>query len=128
MTTGDPLVLRVAMKPPSPLPRPLQTVHLDSHEPDKAITQRSDACAVPRAGVLEHVVAHEPPTRCWRRPAATPSTRSSATSPPTSTPSPGDEDPDVMEQDTPLVAPHADGVGLQKAPQRLAAKLDAVQP
>lgn len=60
MTTGEPLVLRVAMKPLSSLPRPLATVHLDTHEPDVAITQRSDACAVPRAGVvLEHVVAYE---------------------------------------------------------------------
>ena len=60
MTTGQPLVMRVAMKPLSSLPRPLQTVHLDTHEPDTAITQRSDACAVPRAGVvLEHVVAYE---------------------------------------------------------------------
>lgn len=60
MTNGEPLVMRVAMKPLSSLPRPLQTVHIDTHEPDTAITQRSDACAVPRAGVvLEHVVAYE---------------------------------------------------------------------
>jgi chorismate synthase len=60
ITTGQPLVMRVAMKPLSSLPRPLDTVHIDTHEPDVAITQRSDACAVPRAGVvLEHVVAYE---------------------------------------------------------------------
>lgn len=60
MSNGQPLVLRVAMKPLSSLPRPLQTVTLDSHEDAVAITQRSDACAVPRAGVvLEHVVAFE---------------------------------------------------------------------
>jgi chorismate synthase len=59
MSTGQPLRLRVAMKPISSLPRPLQTVDLDTHEPAQAITQRSDACAVPRAGVvLEAVVAH----------------------------------------------------------------------
>jgi chorismate synthase len=59
MSTGQPLRLRVAMKPISSLPRPLQTVDLDTHEPAQAITQRSDACAVPRAGVvLESVVAH----------------------------------------------------------------------
>ena len=58
MTTGQPLRLRVAMKPISSLPQPLATVDLDSHEPAVAITQRSDACAVPRAGVvLESVVA-----------------------------------------------------------------------
>jgi chorismate synthase len=60
MTTGQPLRLRVAMKPISSLPRPLATVDLDTHEPAEAITQRSDACAVPRAGVvLESVVAFE---------------------------------------------------------------------
>ena len=60
MTTGQPLIMRVVMKPLSSLDRPMKTVHLDSHEEDVAITQRSDRCAVPRAGVvLEHVVAHE---------------------------------------------------------------------
>jgi chorismate synthase len=60
MTTGQPVRLRVAMKPISSLPRPLATVDLDTHEPAQAITQRSDACAVPRAGVvLEAVVAIE---------------------------------------------------------------------
>jgi chorismate synthase len=59
MSTGQPLRLRVAMKPISSLPRPLRTVDLDTHQPAQAITQRSDACAVPRAGVvLESVVAH----------------------------------------------------------------------
>ena len=58
MSTGQPLRLRVAMKPISSLPQPLATVDIDSHEPAVAITQRSDACAVPRAGVvLESVVA-----------------------------------------------------------------------
>jgi len=60
ITTGDPLRLRVAMKPLSSLPRPLQTVELDTHETAEAITQRSDACAVPRGGVvIEAVVAFE---------------------------------------------------------------------
>lgn len=60
MTTGQPLIMRVVMKPLSSLDRPMKTVHLDSHEEDVAITQRSDRCAVPRAGVvLEHVVAYE---------------------------------------------------------------------
>ena len=60
MTTGQPLRLRVAMKPLSSLPRPLRTVDVETHEPAQAITQRSDTCAVPRAGVvLESVVAHE---------------------------------------------------------------------
>ncbi len=60
MTTGQPLRVRVAMKPLSSLTRPLATVDIDTHEPAEAITQRSDTCAVPRAGVvLEAVVAYE---------------------------------------------------------------------
>jgi chorismate synthase len=58
VTTGEPLVMRVVMKPISSIPQALDTVDIDTHEPAKAINQRSDACAVPRAGVvLEHVVA-----------------------------------------------------------------------
>ena len=60
MSNGQPLVLRAVMKPLSSLPQPLRTADLDSHEAAVAITQRSDACAVPRAGVvLEHAVAFE---------------------------------------------------------------------
>ncbi|MDP8927773.1 MAG: chorismate synthase [Actinomycetota bacterium] len=60
MTTGEPLVLRIAMKPLSSLTRPLQTVDTATKQSDVAITQRSDVCAVPRAGVvLEAVVAIE---------------------------------------------------------------------
>ena len=58
VTTGQPLTIRVAMKPISSIPQALDTVDIDTHAPAKAINQRSDACAVPRAGVvLEHVVA-----------------------------------------------------------------------
>ncbi len=60
VTTGQPLILRVAKKPISSIPQALDTVDIDTHDPAKAINQRSDACAVPRAGVvLEHVVALE---------------------------------------------------------------------
>jgi chorismate synthase len=60
MTTGEPVVLRVAMKPLSSLTRPLRTVDVATGEPAEAITQRSDVSAVPRAGVvLEAVVAIE---------------------------------------------------------------------
>lgn len=60
MTTGEPLVVRVAMKPLSSLTRPLDTVDIATGQPAEAITQRSDVCAVPRAGVvLEAVVAIE---------------------------------------------------------------------
>ncbi|MPZ87281.1 MAG: chorismate synthase [Nitriliruptorales bacterium] len=58
MTTGEPLRLRAAMKPLSSLARPLATVDVRTGEPAEAIQQRSDVCAVPRAGVVcEAVVA-----------------------------------------------------------------------
>jgi chorismate synthase len=41
------------------VPRPLRTVDLRTGEPAVAITQRTDACAVPAGGVVgEAVVAH----------------------------------------------------------------------
>lgn len=52
MTTGEPLVLRVAMKPISTLRRPLDTVNLDTGESAKAQSERSDVTAVPAAGVV----------------------------------------------------------------------------
>ncbi len=57
MTTGEPLRVRAAMKPLSSLTQPLATVDTRTGEAAEAITQRSDTCAVPRAGVvLEAVV------------------------------------------------------------------------
>lgn len=52
MTTGEPLVLRVAMKPLSTLRRPLHTVDLESGEPAQAQSERSDITAVPAMGVV----------------------------------------------------------------------------
>ncbi|MDQ3403135.1 MAG: chorismate synthase [Actinomycetota bacterium] len=58
ITNGEPLRMRVAMKPISTVPRALSTVDVVTGEPAVAIHQRSDVCAVPRAGVvLESVVA-----------------------------------------------------------------------
>ncbi|MFM7718514.1 MAG: chorismate synthase [Actinomycetota bacterium] len=58
MSTGQPIRVRAAMKPFSTVPRPLATVDLRSGEPDVAITQRTDVCAVPAGGVIgEAVVA-----------------------------------------------------------------------
>ncbi|OLF19554.1 chorismate synthase [Actinophytocola xanthii] len=57
ITNGEPLRVRVAMKPISTVPRALSTVDVATGEPAVAIHQRSDVCAVPRAGVvLESVV------------------------------------------------------------------------
>ena len=52
MTTGEPVVVKVAMKPISTLMSPLATVDLDSGEPAKAVSERSDVTAVPAMGVI----------------------------------------------------------------------------
>jgi chorismate synthase len=52
MSTGEVLRVRAAMKPISTVPRALDTVDVRSLEPAVAIAQRSDACAVPAAGVV----------------------------------------------------------------------------
>ena len=58
MTTGQPLRVRVAMKPISTVMRPLATVDVVTKEPEVAFRERSDVCAVPAAGVVaEQMVA-----------------------------------------------------------------------
>ena len=52
MTTGEPLVVRVAMKPISTLMAPLRTVDLASGGPAQAQSERSDVTAVPAMGVI----------------------------------------------------------------------------
>ena len=52
MSTGEVIRVRVAMKPISTVPRALDTVDVQTGEPAKAINQRSDATAVPAAGVV----------------------------------------------------------------------------
>ena len=52
MSTGETLRVRVAMKPISTVPRALDTVDVATGEPAQAISQRSDVCAVPAAGVV----------------------------------------------------------------------------
>jgi chorismate synthase len=52
ITTGEPVVLRVAMKPISTLMSPLPTVDLTSGQPASAQSERSDVTAVPAMGVI----------------------------------------------------------------------------
>src|SRR6266516_3093106 len=52
MTTGEPLVVRVAMKPISTLMSPLRTVDLKTGGPAQAQSERSDVTAVPAMGVI----------------------------------------------------------------------------
>ncbi|MEL7672380.1 MAG: chorismate synthase [Chloroflexota bacterium] len=58
MTTGEPLIVRAAMKPISTTLTPLGTVNLATGEPDQTVYERSDFCATPRAVVvIEAMVA-----------------------------------------------------------------------
>ncbi len=60
MTTGQPIVIRVAMKPLSTQYKPLASVDVVTKEASKAGVERSDITAVPAAGVVgEAVVAFE---------------------------------------------------------------------
>jgi chorismate synthase len=52
ISTGAPIVARVAMKPIATLTKPLRTVELGTHRPVEAHVERSDVCAVPAAGVV----------------------------------------------------------------------------
>ncbi len=57
MTTGEPLVIRVAMKPISTLMRPLGTVDMATGAAAKATAERSDVTAVPAMGVIAEAMA-----------------------------------------------------------------------
>jgi len=52
MSTGEALRVRAAMKPISTVPKALSTVDVETGEAATAISQRSDACAVPASGVV----------------------------------------------------------------------------
>ncbi len=52
MTTGEPLVVRGAMKPLPTLTKPLRSVDIATHEPADALRERTDSCTVPAAGVV----------------------------------------------------------------------------
>jgi len=52
MTTGDPLIVRGAMKPLPTLTKPLRSVDTETHEPAQALRERTDSCTVPAAGVV----------------------------------------------------------------------------
>jgi chorismate synthase len=57
MTSGEPLVVRVAMKPISTLMRPLGTVDVATGERAQAVAERSDVTAVPAMGVIAEAMA-----------------------------------------------------------------------
>jgi chorismate synthase len=58
ISTGEPIVVRAAMKPIATLANPLASVELGTHAPVASRYERADVCAVPAAGiVLEAVLA-----------------------------------------------------------------------
>ena len=60
ITNGEPIVIRVAMKPISTLYNPKKSVDIQTKEPFEATVERSDICTVPAAGVVgEAVIAYE---------------------------------------------------------------------
>jgi chorismate synthase len=52
MTTGAPLVARVALKPIPTLTKPLRSVDIETLEPSEALRERTDSCVVPAGGVV----------------------------------------------------------------------------
>jgi chorismate synthase len=56
ITTGEPVVVKLAMKPIATLMSPLPTVDLTSGLPAKAVSERSDVTAVPAMGVIAEAV------------------------------------------------------------------------
>jgi chorismate synthase len=52
MTNGEPLIVRVAMKPISTLMKPLATIEMKTGEAAAAVAERSDVTAVPAMGVI----------------------------------------------------------------------------
>jgi chorismate synthase len=52
MTTGQPIIVRAAMKPIATLMKPLDSVDLRSGEATRAHIERADTCAVPAAAVI----------------------------------------------------------------------------
>jgi chorismate synthase len=65
-TTGEPLVVRVAMKPLSSLRRPLDSVDVRTGEPARAVRERSDICAVPAAAVIGEAMLAIVLADAWR--------------------------------------------------------------
>lgn len=57
ITTGEPIVVRAAMKPISTVLNPRRSVDLATGQPQPTTYERSDFCAVPRAAVVGEAMA-----------------------------------------------------------------------
>jgi chorismate synthase len=65
MTTGEPLVVRVAMKPISTLMRPLETVDVATGQAAAATAERSDVTAVPAMAVIAEAMVAFVVAQAW---------------------------------------------------------------
>ena len=65
MTTGEALVVRVAMKPIATLMRPLGTVDVPTGEASAAVAERSDVTAVPAMGVIAEAMLAFVVAQAW---------------------------------------------------------------
>jgi chorismate synthase len=65
MTTGEPLVVRVAMKPISTLMRPLQTIEMNTGASAAATAERSDVTAVAAMGVIAEAMLAYVLSQAW---------------------------------------------------------------
>jgi chorismate synthase len=66
MTTGQPLIVRGAMKPLPTLTKPLRSVDIATHEPAEALRERTDSCTVPAAGVVGEAMVSLVLARAYR--------------------------------------------------------------
>lgn len=65
MTSGEQLVIRVAMKPISTLMRPLATVDVATGQKAEAVPERSDVTAVPAMGVIAEAMTAFVLAQAW---------------------------------------------------------------
>ncbi|NQT46795.1 MAG: chorismate synthase [Candidatus Omnitrophica bacterium] len=56
ISNGEPITIRVAVKPISTLRNPLKSVNIKTKQTQKASVERSDVCVVPAAGVVGEAV------------------------------------------------------------------------
>ncbi len=66
MTNGEPVIVRIAMKPLPTLMKPLRTATLDTHEPATALVERSDTAAIAAGAVVAEAVVAFELARCVR--------------------------------------------------------------
>jgi len=66
MSNGEPIVVRIAMKPLPTLMRPLRTATIDTHEDATALVERSDTTAIAAAAVVAEAVMAFEVARCVR--------------------------------------------------------------